>query len=194
MVKPDTDAALDDALMQTFPASDPFSISPESQSDRIVAMHPTKNDLPAKTREAAVELLQASLADAIDLATQAKQAHWNVKGSNFIALHELFDRIYDNIETYTDMIAKRLVALGGYAYGTAREAVRRSTISEYPIEFTASADHLDTLSTALAQFGKVTRSAIDSAVELGDQDTANLFTEISRGIDKNLWLVETHRG
>lgn len=185
---------LDEALKETFPASDPFHINPEPWIKEAITMYPTRNDLPEKVRETAIALLQARLADAVDLATQAKQAHWNVKGGNFIALHELFDRIHDEVAAYADTIAERLVALGGHAYGTAREASRRSAISEYPVEITAGDDHVDALSAALGQFGKAVRADIDSAAELGDQSTADLFTEVSRGIDKGLWLVEAHRG
>src|SRR3954447_17467814 len=95
-------------------------------------MYETKNDLSESTRASAVELLNARLADAIDLQTQTKHAHWNVKGPNFIALHELFDKINEDVEDYLDDIAERAVQLGGVAEGTARMAVKRSSLSEYP--------------------------------------------------------------
>src|SRR3954468_12828338 len=95
-------------------------------------MFRTKNDLPETTRAKVIELLNARLADAIDLQTQTKQAHWNVKGPNFIALHEMFDKINEDVEDYVDDLAERAVQLGGVAEGTARMAARRSTLSEYP--------------------------------------------------------------
>lgn len=186
------DTVLDEALEQTFPASDPFLITLVHEAEEVRMMHPTKNDLSEDVRKEAIDLLQARLADAVDLTTQTKQAHWNVKGANFIALHELFDRIHDDVEAYTDLIAERLVALGGQAHGTAREASRRSTLPEYPVDITSSFDHVDAFSTALAEFGKSVRAAIDVTAELGDQDTSDLFTEVSRGIDKSLWFVEAH--
>ena len=192
MTKVNIEAALDDALMQTFPASDPFHITTEPKTIEVRTMHTTKNDLPKKTREETIVLLQARLADAVDLATQAKQAHWNVKGRNFIALHELFDQVHGEVEEYGDTIAERLVSLGGQAYGTAREASRRSSLTEYPLEIISGEQHVDALSTVLAEFGKAVRAAIDTAAEIGDQDTSDLFTEVSRGIDKSLWLVEAH--
>ncbi|NJO55552.1 MAG: DNA starvation/stationary phase protection protein Dps [Rhodospirillales bacterium] len=156
-------------------------------------MHPTKNDLADNTRSAAITLMQARLADAIDLMTQTKQAHWNVKGANFIALHELFDRIHGEMDDHVDTIAERLVALGGQAYGTVRSAAKHSTLPEYPLDITDGPAHVDALSTALAAFSKSVRVAIDDAAEFGDQDTSDVFTGISRAIDKALWFVESHR-
>ena len=155
-------------------------------------MFKTKNDLPEGTRVKAVELLNARLADCIDLQTQTKQAHWNVKGPNFIALHELFDKINEEVEDYVDEIAERTVQLGGVAEGTARMSAKRSSLSEYPINTVDGRSHVEALSSVLAAFGKGARKAINQADELGDLDTADLFTEVSRGIDKWLWFVEAH--
>jgi starvation-inducible DNA-binding protein len=156
-------------------------------------MFKTKNDLSEGTRVKVIELLNARLADAIDLQTQTKQAHWNVKGPNFIALHELFDKINEDVEDYVDDIAERAVQLGGVAEGTARMAVKRSSLNEYPASAVDGHNHVDALSTVLATFGKSVRKAINDANELGDLDTADLFTEISRGVDKWLWFVEAHQ-
>ncbi len=155
-------------------------------------MHKTKNDISKETREKLIETLNARLADVSDLKSQAKQAHWNVKGMDFIQLHELFDQVATQAEEYTDLIAERAVILGGTALGTVRVAASNSSLSEYPLEISAGADHVDALSTALADFGKKVRENIDEADELGDMDTADLFTEVSRGIDKLLWFVEAH--
>ena len=155
-------------------------------------MHTTKNDLPKETREKLIETLNARLADASDLKSQAKQAHWNVKGMDFFQLHELFDKVATQAEEYTDLIAERAVILGGTALGTVRVAASNSSLSEYPLEISNGADHVDALSTALSDFGKKVRENIDEADELGDMDTADLFTEVSRGVDKLLWFVEAH--
>lgn len=155
-------------------------------------MHNTKNDIPQETREKLIQTLNARLTDALDLKSQTKQAHWNVKGMNFIALHELFDQVATQVEEYTDTIAERVTILGGTALGTVRVAANNSSLSEYPLEISDGADHVDALSTALADFGKRVRQNIDEADELGDMDTADLFTEVSRGIDKLLWFVEAH--
>jgi starvation-inducible DNA-binding protein len=155
-------------------------------------MFKTKNDLSEPNRVKTVELLNARLADAIDLQTQTKQAHWNVKGPSFIALHELFDKVNDAVEDYVDEIAERAVQLGGVAAGTARTAASRSSLPEYPANAVDGRSHVDALSSALAAFGKAARKAIDQANDLGDLDTADLFTEVSRGIDKWLWFVEAH--
>jgi len=155
-------------------------------------LYATKNDLPEATRAKVITLCNARLADAIDLQTQVKQAHWNVKGPDFIALHKLFDEINEEVEEYVDLTAERVVQLGGIAEGTARLAVKTSKLSEYPTEIATGPEHVDALSSALATYGKLARAAIDEASKLGDADTADIFTEISRGVDKWLWFVEAH--
>ena len=155
-------------------------------------MYTTKNDLPEQTRTRIIELLNARLADAIDLQTQMKQAHWNVKGPNFIALHELFDKINEDVEDYVDLVAERVVQLGGTALGTARSVAQRSQQKEYPLNIANGRDHVEAVSSALATFGKAARSAIDASDELRDKDSADIFTEVSRGVDKWLWFVEAH--
>ena len=155
-------------------------------------MFKTKNDLPEGARTKAVELLNARLADCIDLQTQTKQAHWNVKGPHFIALHELFDKINEEVEDYVDDIAERAVQLGGIAEGTARTVAKRSSLAEYPAKAVDGRSHVEALSSALAAFGAAARKGIDESNDLGDLDTADLFTEVSRGIDKWLWFVEAH--
>jgi starvation-inducible DNA-binding protein len=155
-------------------------------------MFNTKNDLAESVRVKAIALLNARLADAIDLQTQTKQAHWNVKGPNFIALHELFDKINEGVTEYVDDLAERAVQLGGVAEGTARMVAKRSSLAEYPAGAVDDRSHTEALSSVLAAFGKSARKAITDADEIGDLDTADLFTGISRGIDKWLWFVEAH--
>jgi starvation-inducible DNA-binding protein len=155
-------------------------------------MHKTKIDISHEVRGKVIELLNDRLADAIDLKFQAKQAHWNVKGMSFISLHELFDRVSTEIEAHIDTIAERVTTLGGTALGTVRVAAQKSTLSDYPLEIIDGADHVDALSNALSDFGKKVRANIDDTDALGDKDTADLFTGISREIDKQLWFVEAH--
>jgi starvation-inducible DNA-binding protein len=155
-------------------------------------MHRTKNSLPEKVRTQIVSLLQDRLAEAFDLVTHAKQAHWNVKGPSFIALHELFDKVYENAGEHVDLIAERIMQLGGTAEGTARAVVKRSQLPEYPLTIAAGKEHVEALSRSLAYFGETIRRGIDQAAEIGDLDTADIFTEISRSVDKDLWFVEAH--
>lgn len=152
----------------------------------------TRNSLSEKTRIEVATLLQARLADAIDLTLQAKQAHWNVKGPHFIALHELFDQVFTDAVGYVDLIAERIVQLGGIAEGTLRSAASRSSLPEYPLDITSGKKHVGALAHAIAYFGELMRKGIDLANELEDADTADLFTEISRSADRNLWFVEAH--
>ena len=155
-------------------------------------MYKTKIDLPEKTRRAVITILNERLADAIDLQSQVKQAHWNVKGPNFIALHELFDKISDVVLEQIDEIAERVTSLGGTAEGTVAVAAKRSKLKNYPLSITAGKDHLFYLSTQLSVFGKAARTAIDDTGKLRDADTADLFTGMSRELDKYLWFVEAH--
>jgi len=155
-------------------------------------MFDTRNDLPASTRTRVIELLNARLADAIDLGAQSKHAHWNVKGPNFIALHELFDKVAENAEEHIDTLAERVTALGGTAHGTIACVARASTLKAYPEDISEGLMHVDALSSALADFGAKARAAIDAAARLGDADTADLFTGVSRDIDKYLWFLEAH--
>ena len=155
-------------------------------------LHETKNDIGKETREKVIGLLNQSLADALDLKSQAKQAHWNVKGPSFIALHELFDQVATEMDTHVDDLAERVTALGGVAMGTVRLAAERSSLSEYPHEISDGAAHVDALSTAMSEFGRKVRSNIDATDELGDKDTADIYTGISRELDKLLWFVEAH--
>ena len=155
-------------------------------------MYQTKIDIPENSRGALVAVLNARLADAVDLSTQMKQAHWNVKGPGFIALHELFDTIHDSVQNHVDEIAERVTALGGTALGTAAVAVDQSNLPAYPLDAESGPDHVDAVSTALAVFGKGVRAGIEEAAEIGDADTEDLFTGISREVDKHLWFVEAH--
>jgi starvation-inducible DNA-binding protein len=155
-------------------------------------MHPTKNDLPEAARTELCELLNARLADAIDLGLQAKQSHWNVKGPQFFSLHKLFDEIADGVEEHVDEIAERIAQLGGVAEGTVTAVKKRSSLVEYPLAIAEGKEHLEARRGALASFARSVRKSIDEASELRDADTADLFTEVSRGADKYLWLVEAH--
>ncbi len=139
-----------------------------------------------------VALMNQRLADVVDLQMQTKQAHWNVKGPSFIGLHELFDQIDEAVESYVDLIAERIAQLGGIAEGTVRVAAGRSRLEEYPLDIADGQAHVEAVSKALSTFGHEARATIDEAEDLQDADTADIFTEISRGIDKWLWFVEAH--
>jgi starvation-inducible DNA-binding protein len=155
-------------------------------------MHKTRNDLPLKTRKQVVELLNARLADAIDLGLQAKQAHWNVKGPNFIALHELFDKIAEHAMDHVDALAERITALGGTARGTVRTVAARSSLKPYSENIHSGPQHLEALAAALATAAKASRQAIEIADDLDDEVTADLFNEITAALDKDLWFIEAH--
>jgi starvation-inducible DNA-binding protein len=157
-------------------------------------MYQTKHDLPAHTRAEVIEILNARLADSIDLMHQAKQAHWNVKGPSFIALHKLFDEVVDAAEDSMDLLAERVVQLGGTAEGTIQVATARTGLKAYPLTLAEGREHVEALSSALAAYGTSVRRGIAQADALGDTDTADIFTEIARGVDKYLWFVEAHLG
>src|ERR1700704_185484 len=162
------------------------------KSGGALNVYKTENDIPQELRLKLNVLANQGLADAVDLQMQMKQAHWNVKGPHFIGLHELFHQIDEAVESYVDMIAERIVQLGGIAEGTVRVAADRSRLEEYPLAIATGLAHVEAAAKALSTFGHEARKTIAEADELGDADTADLFTEISRGIDKWLWFVEAH--
>ena len=152
----------------------------------------TRNSLPKEARAQVAELLNQRLADALDLQSQCKQAHWNVKGPQFIALHKLFDDVYVDVAEYVDLIAERIVQLGGVARGTVRGAAEASELDEYPPTISSGEDHVKSLSAAVAAFGSRMRLAIDETADLDDTATSDICTEITRGADKWLWFIEAH--
>src|SRR6266576_6117714 len=128
----------------------------------------TKNDLPESIRLEVIPLLNQRLAECIDLQTQCKQAHWNVKGPSFIGLHKLFDEINESVEGYVDLIAERIVQLGGIAEGTIGAVEGRSTLPDYPLALSTGAEHVAALSVVLAAFGRTARIGIEERNELED--------------------------
>jgi starvation-inducible DNA-binding protein len=152
----------------------------------------TKIDIPAETRRAVVDLLNQHLADTFDLYSQIKQAHWNVKGLHFIALHELFDKLAADVLPLIDDIAERITTLSGVAVGTIRSAARASRLMDFPLAGVIEREALELLSDRYATLAASAREAIDTAASLGDVDTADLFTGMSRELDKTLWVLEAH--
>lgn len=155
-------------------------------------MQPTRNTLPEKVRIQIVALLNKHLAAAIDLHAQLKQAHWNVRGPAFIAVHELFDTVSTQVEAFSDMLAERAGGLGGTAEGTVQIAAENSFLVPYPLGIADEKQHVFAVAGALAAFGQSIHAAIKTANDLGDTTSADLLTEISRGVDHQLWFVESH--
>ena len=155
-------------------------------------MYKTHIDLPAEVREQMISLLNQHLADTFDLYSQAKQAHWNVKGPEFFQLHELFDKLADEALGYVDLIAERVTALGGTAAGTVGMSAATSRLDEYPLDVSRGLSSIEALVGAYASLAETARVAIETAEHVSDADTADLFTEVSRGLDKSLWFLEAH--
>ena len=143
-------------------------------------------------RTQVIALLNQQLADTVDLYTQTKQAHWNVKGAQFFQIHLLFDKLAEEVEGNADLIAERAVALGGTALGTARMAAEASQLDEYPAIATSVLASVDAIAGRFAMLAESTRAAIGTAAALGDPATADLFTQVSRGLDTSLWFLEAH--
>ncbi|MCX6967160.1 MAG: DNA starvation/stationary phase protection protein Dps [Verrucomicrobia bacterium] len=157
-----------------------------------IANFPTNIDLPPQMRERIIELLNAQLADTADLYSQTKQAHWNVKGPHFMQLHLLFDQLAEELFPWIDTIAERATALGGMAAGTVRMAGSTSRLPEWPLHVVEGMASVEELVERYAELAASTREAIKSAMDLGDADTADLFTNQSRGLDKSLWFLQAH--
>lgn len=155
-------------------------------------LHATRIDIPEAARPELVDLLNRQLADALDLYTQTKYAHWNVKGSDFIQLHELFDELAGHLIGFVDLIAERATTLGGTALGTARMSAAASRLAEYPEDAIEGMEAVTALADRFAAYAASTRAAMDEAEKLGDMDTNDLLTEVSRQIDKDLWFLEAH--
>lgn len=152
----------------------------------------TSIDIPENKRAAIIDILNARLADSTDLKTQTKHAHWNVKGPQFFQLHELFDQIAPHFDDYSDLIAERVAQLGGIANGTLREAAGNSSIPEYDLSAVDGKEHVKSLVKNISKFAALVREAIDQTDDLEDKDTADIFTEVSRQVDKDMWFLEAH--
>jgi starvation-inducible DNA-binding protein len=154
----------------------------------------TRNDLPSNAKSAVIEMLNARLADTVDLALITKQAHWNIKGMNFTGVHELLDKIRDAVDEYVDLMAERAVQLGGVAYGTAQSVEAETTLDPYPTDIHTTKDHLLALVERYGKVANAVRANIDDADEAGDAGSSDLFTQVSRGLDEWLWMLEAHVG
>jgi starvation-inducible DNA-binding protein len=152
----------------------------------------TRIDIPADSRSELVALLNARLADAADLYTQLKQAHWTVRGSDFAQLHKLYDEAAQAVLPFVDELAERAGTLGGRAQGTVRMAAEASSLDEFPEDAIEDAETLDVVADRLAACAAGTRAAVERSEELGDMATSDLFIEITRALDKQLWFVEAH--
>jgi len=152
----------------------------------------TQNDLKSNTKTVAINLLNARLADSIDLALLTKQAHWNLKGPQFIAIHEMIDGFRTELDTHVDTMAERVVQLGGVALGTTQEVAKTTALAPYPTDIYQIKDHLHALIERYGKVANATRAAIDEADEAGDVDTADILTAVSRALDKSLWFLEAH--
>jgi len=152
----------------------------------------THNDLSSNAKSISIGVLNARLADAIDLALLTKQAHWNIKGPQFIALHEMIDGFRTELDEHVDTMAERVVQLGGTALGTTQAVSAGSTLAPYPTDIYAADDHLVALIERYGKLASAARAAIDETANAGDADTADLFTALSRALDKSLWFLEAH--
>lgn len=155
-------------------------------------MHPTHNTLPEDTRSQVAETLNARLVDVSDLYFQAKTAHWNVKGPNFIALHELFDKVAEAASAWIDVIAERVVQLGGTAEATVQLVAQRTRLEEYSTTLVDERDHVQAISAALARLAELVREGIEQTEELEDMGSSDMLIDIVREADKLLWFVEAH--
>ncbi|TJZ93445.1 DNA starvation/stationary phase protection protein Dps [Paracoccus gahaiensis] len=148
--------------------------------------------LTDNARKTAISELNARLADGLALSLAIKQAHWNIKGPNFIAVHELLDVVYARLQEHLDIFAERVQILDGTALGTAETVARATTLQEYPTDLTKSADHIAQICDRMRDHGEKLRAAIDMTDEAGDANTADIFTAASRTADKDLWFLESH--
>jgi starvation-inducible DNA-binding protein len=153
----------------------------------------TKNDIAQATRKKVASLLVQHVADGLDLHSQSKHAHWNVRGPHFLSIHKLLDRVAEAVEEHVDEMAYRAVQLGASVPGTIHAAVEISSLRRYPVmAFADALNHLAAVADTLADFGSKIRASIDATSEAGDADTSDLLTGVSRSVDKLLWMTESH--
>ena len=155
-------------------------------------LYPSRIDIDEAVRAEETDLLNATLATVSDLKTQVKQAHWNVKGTDFYQLHEMFDEIAGELEEHADLAAEQITALGGYAYGTVRAAAGGTILPEFPFGAVDGPEHVEALAERFALYCKHLRDGLAETERLGDTDTNDLYTEVSRVADKRLWFLEAH--
>ncbi len=155
-------------------------------------MHKTQNNLSSNTKKVAIALMNERLADVLDLKALTKQAHWNVKGPHFIGLHEMFDGFAATLDGHADIIAERIVAIGGTALGTTQMVVKSSMLAAYPTDIYAGRDHVEALVTRYGAAANAARKSIDELDEKGEADAADILTALSRDLDKALWFLEAH--
>ncbi|GLK76508.1 DNA protection during starvation protein [Methylopila jiangsuensis] len=167
-------------------------MSTKTKTGKAIHDHKTRNATPSNARKVSIELLNARLADGIDLALAVKQAHWNLKGPDFIGVHLMLDGFRDELDDLNDKVAERAVQLGATAIGTATEVAERSALAPYPTDAYAIADHIAALIDRYAAYANAIRENVDQTDEAGDAGTSDLFTEVSRAVDKQLWFLEAH--
>ena len=152
----------------------------------------TANDLKDNAKQASIGALNRLLTTSIDLALATKHAHWNIKGPNFIALHEMIDGFRTQLDGHIDTMAERIVQLGGMATGTLQDVAQASVLAPYPARITSQNDHLPALVERFAKLASIVRAGIDETAAAGDADTADILTGTSRDLDKALWFLEAH--
>ena len=155
-------------------------------------MHSTKNNIPEKKRIELVTILNSSLASTTDLYMQLKQAHWNIKGPTFIAVHLLLDKIAEEVEEQVDIIAERVESLGGTALGTIQKTVANTQLRVYPVDIFKIEDHLMHLTHNIAILAELSRNNIREAEKFDDMVTSDMYISVTRILDKNLWFLEAH--
>jgi starvation-inducible DNA-binding protein len=153
---------------------------------------PSHINLPREAREELIDLLNTCLATSIDLHWQVKQAHWNIRGRDFISRHELFDDVADHVRKHADQFAERAGALGGYAQGTIRLAVKHSELDEYDLAAVNGDDHIRVLVDRVSVYATTIRAGIDRCGELNDPVTEDLFTQTLGEVEQDLWFLESH--
>lgn len=157
-----------------------------------MTQHKTANDLKSNAKNVSIDVLNARLAEAIDLALLTKQAHWNVRGIQFIAVHEMLDEFRTDLDEHVDTMAERIVQLGGTAFGTTQDVSGKTSLPAYPTNIYEVKDHLKALAERYGKAANAARVAIDTTDDAGDANTADILTGYSRTLDKSLWFIEAH--
>ena len=163
-----------------------------NKNNELHALPLTRIGMPPEIRLDVITMLNQTLACTVDLRSQVRQACWNIKGKDFSLLHPIFAAMLSELQMYTDMVAERITVLGGVVMGTVRMAATQSKLPEYPDAVMEGDGHVQALVERFGRYAVTLRDDIALAADVEDAGSAAVYTDISRGVDRQLWILETH--
>jgi len=152
-------------------------------------MVPTALDMATENRKKLAAILNQTLADMSDLKSHAKQAHWNLRGENFVSYHKLADKVADEADAAADSVAERCAQIGGYVYGLLSHAAKNTTVPAFPEDVNDEEDCMDALLESVSHICGTCRKNIAATQDLSDYATSDMYIDITRAFDKLAWML-----